>query len=74
MTLVSGSLGESRPMTFSEWIALMNLRFKLFGRSDTIKKFDDYKDMMYHQNTDGDLFVFDYDHQSYIENLCSDKE
>lgn len=59
----------SRPMTFSEWISLMNLRFKLFGRSDTIKKFDDSKHMMYHQNTDGDLFVVDYDHQSYIEKL-----
>lgn len=65
----------SRLMTFSEWVSLLNLRFKLFGRSDTIKKFDDSKLMMYYQNTDGDLFVFDdMDHQSYIEKLCSDKE
>lgn len=66
----------SRPMTFSEWIDLLNLRFKLFGRADTIKKFDISKDEMYYQDTDGALHVFvrGDDHQSYIENLCSGEE
>lgn len=55
---------KSRPMTFSEFIALMNLRFKLFGKSDTIKKFDKYKSKFYNEGTDGQLLVADL---SYIE-------
>lgn len=49
-----------RPMTFSEFIALMNLRFKLFGRADTQKKFDKFKRLCYNESTDGKLTVYDY--------------
>lgn len=56
--------GELRPLTLSEFIALMNLRFKLFGRSDTQKKFDKYKHQYYHEDTDGLLVTADL---SFIE-------
>ena len=42
----------------------MNLRFKLFGKSDTIKKFDKYKSKFYNEGTDGQLLVADL---SFIE-------
>lgn len=56
MAKVSGSMS---PMSFDQFIALMNLRFKLFGRSDTQKKFDKYKHKYYTEDTDGNLLVRD---------------
>lgn len=49
--------GHVEPMSFEQFIMLMNLRFKLFGRSDTIKKFDKYKSQYYNEDTDGRLVV-----------------
>lgn len=57
--------GNMRPMSFMEFIALMNLRFKLFGRSDTQKKFDKYKHKVYTEDTGGQLMV--RDDLSFIE-------
>lgn len=60
-----------RPLTFSEFIELMNLRFKLFGRSDTQKKFDKYKREYYHEDTDGRLVTPDL---SFIETDNPDED
>lgn len=49
--------GQIVPMSFDQFIKLMNLRFKLFGRSDSIKKFDKYKHQYYYEDTDGNLVV-----------------
>ncbi len=55
--MTTPSKKNERPMTFSEFVALMNLRFKLFGRADTQKKFDKYKHLCYNEGTDGKLYV-----------------
>lgn len=68
MTKIGGTM---RPMTLSEFIDLMNLRFKLFGRSDTQKKFDKYKHDYYTESTDGHLIVKDL---SFIETPISDED
>lgn len=62
--------GHIEPMSFDQFIALMNLRFKLFGRSDTIKKFDKYKHEYYYEDTDGRLVV--RNGLSYIETPIED--
>lgn len=59
---ISGTL---EPMLFSEFLDLMNLSFKLFGRSYTTKKFDKYKHQFYTEDTDGRLVV--KRNLSYIE-------
>lgn len=63
--------GSLRPLTLLEFIKLMELRFKLFGRSDTQKKFDKYKHVYYHEDTDGRLVTADL---SFIETDNFDKE
>lgn len=57
--------GQLKPMSFEQFIMLMNLRFKLFGRADAIKKFDKYKREYYTEDTDGRLAV--RSNLSYIE-------
>lgn len=63
--------GKKRPLTLMEFLSLMELRFKLFGRSDTQKKFDKYKHKYYNEGTDGWLETADL---SFIENDFSDEE
>lgn len=63
--------GKLRPLTLLEFVAVMNLRFKLFGRSDTQKKFDKYKHQYYHEDTDGRLVTADL---SFIETDFDNEE
>lgn len=56
--------GTYRPLTLIEFLELMNLSFKLFGRSYTQKQFDKFKHKYYNETTDGYLETADL---SYIE-------
>lgn len=56
--------GKKRPLTLLEFLQLMDLSFKLFGRSYTQKQFDKFKHKYYNENTDGYLETADL---SYIE-------
>lgn len=53
-----------RPLNFDEFIQLMNLSFKLFGRTYTQKQFDKFKRQYYTEDTGGCLITGDL---SYIE-------